>query len=453
MLTISPELIHRFHQPVPRYTSYPTAPMWRSLDAMAYCDALKRADGIFSIYIHIPFCHSMCLYCGCSVILNRKPENEAIYVNYLIKEISLTAAQIPFKARVNQIHFGGGTPTKLSSPQLEQILKHLEGTFNILPNAEISIEIDPRTVFQDAGEKLCHLYEMGFNRVSFGVQDTNEKVQIAVARRQTKEMTDQTFFKARKLGFEGINIDLIYGLPHQTKDTFYQTISDMLSLSPDRLSLFSYANVPWLKAHQKAIKPHHLPTVEDKFYLYWQARWRLIDAGYVAIGMDHFAKQSDEMAQAYKQKKLIRNFQGYSVSLADQFVGFGVTAIGFISGCYMQNMKDLNTYYEALESDNLATHRGFQLTFEDTCRKWVIHTLMCQFELLKKDFEQNFNLDFDQYFSHELSKLKEFEDQGLIELDIDKISITALGELFIRNIVTTFDSYIEVAQRKFSSAI
>jgi oxygen-independent coproporphyrinogen-3 oxidase len=453
MLTISHDLIHKFHQPVPRYTSYPTAPIWQSLEASTTVQALKDAKGLFSLYLHIPFCHSMCLYCGCGVILNRKAENEERYVQYLIQEIKLTATWLTNRSQLNQIHFGGGTPTKLTAYQLERILQSIQQHFDLLPDAEVSIEIDPRTVFEDKGEKLKQLKEMGFNRVSFGVQDTDTRVQAAVARHQSKEMTYQTFFQAKALGFEGINIDLIYGLPLQTPETFYQTISDILQLSPDRLSLFSYANVPWLKPHQKAIKPHLLPTVENKFQLYWQARRRLIEAGYVAIGMDHFAKDADEIACAYKTKKLIRNFQGYSVARADQFIGLGVTAIGLVSDCYVQNVKDLKGYYEALDLQQLPTHKGWILTEEDRYRKWVIHTLMCQFELSKELFQAHFNQVFDLLFKPELEKLKILEDEGLIILSRNTLTITKSGELFIRNIVSVFDAYLEHGKQRFSSAI
>lgn len=451
------ELKH-FNQPAPRYTSYPTAPEWESLQSETYAEKLKKlakSEAPLSLYFHIPFCKTMCLYCGCSVLLNRKPENEERYVDYLFKEIDLVCSYLGTKREVSQIHFGGGTPTKLSIPLFGRLFEKINAAFEIDYTKEVAIEIDPRTVMEDEGEKLKFLRELGFNRVSFGVQDTNPKVQEAVKRRQSLEMTQWTFQLARTLGFSGINIDLIYGLPFQTTETFEETISHILEMHPDRIAFFSYAKVPWLKPHQKAIKEATLPSVEEKFQIYSNAREKFVEAGYVAIGMDHFALKGDEIAECYKNKTLTRNFQGYSVPLAEEMLGFGVTAIGFVAGTYVQNLKELTRYYESLDLHLLPVHRGKILSDEDHLRKWVIHTLMCTFELDKREFQNRFGHPFDVHFSLVQDRLAQLEAEGFIHHTPTHIYVTSMGELFIRLIVMSFDEYLKrpTTQPKFSQSI
>jgi oxygen-independent coproporphyrinogen III oxidase len=457
---ISLEQLHTFNQPAPRYTSYPTAPEWGELTPEIYghyLDFISQKSDPLSLYIHIPFCKTMCLYCGCAVILNRKPENELKYVEYLEKEIALVASYLGTKKTVSQLHFGGGTPTKLSSPLLKRVMNCLEHFFEINFDGEIAMEIDPRTVMEDNGRKLRLLKELGFNRVSFGVQDTNEKVQKAVKRHQTYEMTKQTFIWAKELGFEGINLDLIYGLPYQTLETFTKTIELISDLKPDRISLFSYAKVPWMKPHQKAIKEKTLPCTEEKFKIYAHARARLMEKGYAAIGMDHFALEEDPMAKAYHEGRLMRNFQGYSVSHCEDLIGLGLTSIGFVGGCYIQNLKSLPSYYEALDRDILPVHRGKVLSPDDHLRKWVIHTLMCRFELNKNEFRKRFNIPFEIYFSSIKKEIQKRIQQGLLEEDEKGLYVTPLGELFVRIVAQTFDAYIEkklaVETPKFSQSI
>lgn len=384
----------------------------------------------------------MCLYCGCSVVLNRRPENEERYVDYLIREIDLAAAHLQDR-RVEQIHFGGGTPTKLSMPLFQKLYDKIASTFDI--SGEVAIEIDPRTVVEDRGRKLRFLKELGFNRVSFGVQDTNWEVQKAVKRNQSLEMTQKTYAWARELGFEGVNIDLIYGLPFQTAETFRQTVEHILEMRPDRISLFSYAKVPWLKKHQKAIKEETLPSTEEKFRIYQEARAAFVNGGYIAIGMDHFALEEDEIAACYREKRLCRNFQGYSAKLAHDQLGFGVTAIGFVQNCYAQNLKTLPDYYKAIDEGKLPVHRGKVLSQDDIMRKWLIHTIMCDFTLSKREFEQKFNRPFD-------FPLDDLE--GLIEESEERIDVTPMGELLIRIIAMRFDAYIrETPEPKFSQSI
>lgn len=444
----------KFNQPAPRYTSYPTAPEWGDLTPETYQQKLLEIKaGPLSLYFHIPFCKTMCLYCGCSVVLNRKPANEEKYVDYLTREIELVTSYLGKKQQVVQLHFGGGTPTKLTVPLFARLFEKIQRSFQIDFSKEVAIEIDPRTVMEDEGAKLRFLRSIGFNRVSFGVQDTNEIVQEAVKRRQSLEMTQKTYWLARELGFEGVNIDLIYGLPFQTVTTFQKTVSDILELKPDRIALFSYAKVPWLKKHQLAIKEATLPSAEEKFKIYVAARERFVKEGYVAIGMDHFALEHDEIAKCYRKRELGRNFQGYTAKLAENMLGFGVTAIGCAQNTYVQNLKDLPSYYDALEKDRLPVHRGKVLTEEDQLRKWVIHTLMCDFELNKEEFSQRFGPLFDLYFSEEQEKLNQLEKEGLIRNTDKKILVTESGELMIRIIAMTFDAYVSKGHKLFSQSV
>lgn len=445
MSALDLNLLLKFNKPAPRYTSYPTAPEWGELLPDSYVERLEelgRSKAPLSLYFHIPFCKTMCLYCGCSVVLNRKPENEEQYVDYLCKEIDLVSAHLSKRQRAAQIHFGGGTPTKLTIPLFARLYEKIATTFEIDEKAEVAIEIDPRTVVEDEGAKLTFLKNLGFNRVSFGVQDTDPKVQEAVKRRQSLEMTQRTYEQARALGFKGINIDLIYGLPYQSVETFHATVEHILQMRPDRISLFSYAKVPWLKPHQKAISDSTLPTTEEKFQIYANARARFVEEGYVAIGMDHFALKEDEIVHAYQSKTLQRNFQGYSLKLAEDMVSFGASSIGFVRGGYVQNLKELPAYYASLDAGKLPIHRGKILTDEDHLRKWVIHTLMCDFELDKRVFQSRFHDAFDQHFADTQDTLNMLEKDGLIVNLPEKIVVTELGELFVRIVAMTFDAYL-----------
>jgi oxygen-independent coproporphyrinogen-3 oxidase len=457
MCAIDLTLLHKHNVPAPRYTSYPTPNNWEAFTPSQYIERLETlglSDASLSLYVHIPFCKSMCLYCGCSVVLNRKPENEASYVDYLIKEIDLISSYLKRKKKVFQLHFGGGTPTQLSIPLLAALFEKLADAFDLTHAQEIAIEIDPRTVVEDQGAKLKFLKKLGFNRVSFGVQDTDPRVQEAIKRRQSLEVTNVTYHLARSLGFNGINIDLIYGLPLQTPASFDQTVSHILSLRPDRIAFFSYAKIPWLKPHQRAIKEATLPTLEEKFQIYASARARFIENGYVAIGMDHFALPADELAIAYKNKHLQRNFQGYSVKLAEDTIGLGVTAVGYVTGAYVQNLKDLPSYYHSLQHGKLPVSKGKMLSAEDHLRKWVIHTLMCDFELNKTQFLQRFGVSFADYSKPLKNPLDQLEAEGLILNLPDHLVVTPLGELFVRTIALTFDAYLkQERENQFSKAV
>jgi len=454
MSKIDPGLLLKYNLPAPRYTSYPTAPEWGELTEKPYIERLAKTTNPLSLYFHIPFCKTMCLYCGCAVVLNRKPENEELYVDYLFKEIDLICSHLGKKHPVTQVHFGGGTPTKLSIPLFARLFEKINASFSIDYSQEVAIEIDPRTVLEDEGEKLKFLRKIGFNRVSFGVQDTNPKVQAAVKRNQSLEMTLQTYELAKTLGFKGINIDLIYGLPYQTTETFKETVSHILKMRPDRIALFSYAKVPWMKPHQKAIKEELLPSVEEKFKIYTEARERFVEGGYVAIGMDHFSLEEDAITCAYRNKTLQRNFQGYSVKSAEDMLSLGASSIGFLQEGYFQNLKDLPSYYKALDQNRLPIHRGLLLSSEDKLRKWVIHTLMSDFELDKQLFFTKYQKDFDSHFQVQM-RLSELEADGLLLNTPEKLSVTPKGELFIRIIAMCFDQYLRsnLPNPKFSQSI
>lgn len=439
----------QLNRQIPRYTSYPTAPQFSTISEDVYRKklfALRDKNAPISLYIHIPFCRSMCLFCACSVTLNRKPERQTKYLQALHKEMELLHLAVGKKLRVEQLHFGGGTPTSLSEEELTDTMRVINDHFDIDYSKEISMEIDPRTVFHDQGKKLKHLKTLGFNRVSFGVQDVNSQVQEAVKRRQSAEMTLRTFEMAKSLNFNGINVDLIYGLPKQTVETFYQTANFIAEMRPDRIAFFSYAKVPWLKPHQKAISDEDLPSTEEKFQIYLDARNKFIDSGYTAIGMDHFSLPEDPLTKALHEKKLYRNFQGYSVCFAKDMVGLGNTAIGYVSNMYVQNIKKVEDYEEAVFQGRLPVALGKELSCDDLMRKWVIMKIMCDFGCDKKEFEERYGSSFDEVFFEQKSLLDELIEQGLIEDKPHYIQATELGKLFIRNVACVFDRYLQNQQ-------
>jgi len=442
LIDIDPEDLMKLHRPLPRYTSYPTALEYAPIEEDLYIEKLKAWNEKrkpLSLYVHIPFCKSMCLFCACSVVLNRQGERQRKYIDALLKEIDLLASHLTTPL-VNQLHFGGGTPTNLTQEEFLLIFEKLYSLFNLDSNGEISIEIDPRSITFD---KLRFLKQIGFNRVSFGVQDTDPKVQEAVRRRQSAEMSRRAFEWARELGFSGINLDLIYGLPLQTPESFNQTVDEILAMGPDRIALFSYARVPHLKLHQKAIRDEDLPSTRQKFEIYVLARKRFMNAGYVAIGMDHFAKKEDPIAQAYFDRKLYRNFQGYSLKLAEDMIGLGLSSIGSLQGDYFQNQKGLEAYQNQISEGKLSVSYGKILNTDDHIRYWVIQRLTCDFRLQKKEFVEQFGLDFDSYFSAEQNALEQLRDLDLVQFDEKMIEATQKGRLFIRNIASVFDAYLK----------
>lgn len=440
------DLLRKYDRPGPRYTSYPTAPLFNAAFTagdfrQAILDTnLPATQSDISLYFHFPFCDTLCYFCGCTMMVTRDRNRIEEYLRYLKKEIDMIASMIAPQRKVTQIHWGGGTPTHLSPEQILDIAEYTRRSFNISPDVEMSVEIDPRELTQ---RHLGTLRQVGFNRMSMGVQDFDMKVQEAVNRIQPEELSTTVFRWAQTLGFASINIDLIYGLPLQTLKSFEQTVRRVATMNPDRIAVFNYAHVPWLKPHQKLIHAEDLPTPAQKLEILKMTIEVLSSHGYQYIGMDHFAKPDDELARAQKEKTLYRNFQGYSTRSGADLYGFGMSSISHFDTIYAQNAKSLPAYYLALEQGRMATHVGYRMTDDDIIRKHVIMRLMCDLELPKKDVEERFGIVFDEYFGEALDELDRFVDDGLVTLTADRISIEGAGRLLLRNIAMCFDAYLE----------
>lgn len=432
-------LTKQFDTQVPRYTSYPPVPYWDGLCHTDYVDAIQtfsQKNAPLSIYIHIPFCVHRCLFCGCSVILNNKSDVVDRYLLTLKKEIDLFLSYFNTPPLVGELHLGGGTPTHLNERQLARLLQFLDKNFHFSGSHVRSIEVDSRTLEGKEAPMLSLLKDLGFNRLSLGIQDTNQKVQRTVKRFQDHSQTLKVYNGARELGFNSICAELIYGLPHQTEETFTETIDHIVSMRPDRLALYSYAKVPWLKPHQKVLPQEAFPDTSLKLRLYLIGKAKMTDAGYTTIGMDHFALPTDSLAQAKESGTLKRTFQGYVPTLSEHAVGFGVSSIGFLEQSYFQNEKDLKRYTYAIESGQFPIIKGKKLSGDDQRRYWVIQTLMCQFAIEKKAFEKLFGISFDDYFALELSRLPSI----VVHTDTH-LKVTDQGKLFIRNVASIFDPY------------
>jgi len=444
-LTIDKPTIMKFDVPGPRYTSYPTAPVWSDeVNADVYAEKLKafgQTDKTLSLYIHIPFCQTMCTYCGCNVVIRRQDDQYGdIYLEHLFKEIDLVAGHIGRKARIKQFHWGGGTPTYLNEDQIGKLFEKTVSVFDLDWESEIAIEIDPRTV--DAS-KVLKLKALGFNRISFGVQDFDLKVQEAVNRVQPFKTVKEYYDLCRSLGFGSINFDLIYGLPYQSVASFNDTVKKVIALKPDRIALYSFAYVPWLKRHQRKIESGSLPANDVKLDIFLNARDHFLRAGYQAIAMDHFALKGDELAAAFDQGSLYRNFMGYTVKPADEYIGVGLTSIGFLENTFIHNIKALPQYYEALDRGKLPVERGKVLNADDLKRQWTIGSLMCRFVVDKEAFKARFGVAFDDYFFDEQQHLQKCLDDRLIAFEGARITVTDLGKIFIRNVCMGFDFYLK----------
>jgi len=442
---LDPALVRRFDLNGPRYTSYPTADRFHAKFGPADFAAAMGAREIgaigqpLSIYAHLPFCDTVCFYCGCNKIGTRDRTRATRYVDYLKKEIDRQASLLGDR-RVRAMHWGGGTPTFLLEEDLRRLAKMFRDAFDFQPGAEVAIEIDPRSC---GAERMHVLAEAGFNRASFGVQDFDPDVQRAVNRIQPYELTRDAIQAARKLGFKSVNADLIYGLPRQTVESFTRTVESVLDLRPDRIALYSYAHLPTRFKPQVRIVSAELPQASTKLAILTRAIERFNAAGYVYIGMDHFALPDDELARAQRNGTLIRNFQGYSVGPDTDLLAFGVSAIAKVGATYSQNAKDLNGYYGALDRGELPIVRGFSLSADDVVRRSIIGTLMCQFTLDFPAVETAHLVDFGQYFAAELGMLREFADLGLVEITADSISVTPRGRFFVRAIAAVFDRYLQ----------
>lgn len=436
-------LLARYDRPGPRYTSYPTAVEFNDGMTPADYDArlaeANRLSGApLSLYMHLPFCEERCLFCGCHVIVTKHKQVATPYLDLLKREIELVAGRLPDRRELAQLHLGGGTPTYYTPVQLTDLLKHTLSQFVVLPGAELAFEADPRRTTR---EHIDALADLGFNRISFGVQDLAPVVQEAINRVQSLEQTAELVEHARRRGFRGINVDLIYGLPFQTPESFEDTVDAVTALGVDRAAVYSFAFVPWLKGHQKKIESGQLPPAETKMALFAIARERFLAAGYEPIGMDHFARPDDELAKAKREGRLRRNFQGYAVIPGDDVIGIGISAIGDVRGAYVQNEKKLSTYEESVRAGRLPVVRGIARTRDDDVRRDVIHELMCNFRVDTRRVERRHGIRFPEYFADDLRLLEGHEREGLVRVEDDRIVATPAGELFVRNLAMCFDRY------------
>ncbi|WP_229414291.1 oxygen-independent coproporphyrinogen III oxidase [Zemynaea arenosa] len=438
------DLIARMSQNGPRYTSYPTADRFtdafRAPDYASAATRLKPGGRALSLYVHIPFCQSLCYYCACNKIITTNREKAVIYLGYLKREIDMQAALFAGKGRVEQLHFGGGTPTYLSDEQMGDLLDYMRARFDFAPDTtgEYSIEIDPRTVDP---ERIRSLRRQGFNRLSLGVQDFDDDVQRAVNRIQPEAMTVDAITAAREAGFRSISIDLIYGLPLQNTRTMTSTLDKVVAAAPDRISVYNYAHMPQMFKSQKLIRDEDLPDAPTKLAMLGLCIERLTAAGYVYIGMDHFARPDDELARAQRDGTLHRNFQGYSTHADTDMVSCGVSAISAVDGTYAQNEKSLEAYYARIDKGELPVARGLAMNEDDFLRRDVIQQLMCDFALDTRALGERRGIDFGEYFAPELPKLETMAQDGLLDLDAQGIRVTPKGRLLIRNICMVFDKY------------
>ncbi|MBZ4406641.1 oxygen-independent coproporphyrinogen III oxidase [Myxococcus sp. XM-1-1-1] len=446
----SPELLGRYNVSGPRYTSYPTAPEWRPDFGPEALEARLRVAGAqdeaspLSLYVHLPFCHSLCWYCGCNVVISKDSSAADRYLDHLVMELYLVAEQLGPRRALSQIHWGGGTPTFLTEQQLERLWMELMRRFTLLPDAEVAIEVHPSVT---TSGQVSLLRQLGFNRLSMGLQDFDPRVQEVTNRLQTPERTRALLDHARELGFTGVNFDLIYGLPYQEPEGWARTLETVLAMRPDRLAVYSFAFMPDVLKHQKRMPADALPSAEVKMELFRAAYAGFVGAGYQAIGMDHFAVPEDELARALSERRLGRNFQGYTVKAASDVVALGSTGISDVAGAYAQNVRALPAYYERISHGRLATERGLLLTEDDRKRRAVITQLMCNAWV---DLGEEGVRDF----APELERLRTFEEDGLLVRSGSQLELTALGRLFVRNVAMVFDARLARAERpRFSRTV
>jgi oxygen-independent coproporphyrinogen-3 oxidase len=455
MLEIDLAKYKKYDQPGPRYTSYPTAPQFTEifthedfLDEIVKTNYGENLPNL-SLYFHLPYCDTLCFFCGCNMIITRNRDRVKKYVDYIKKEIDLIRSYLLPDRKVTQLHWGGGTPTHLDPDEIADLASFIQTSFQFRNDdsggSENGCEIDPRGLTKAHLEALRY---NGFNRISMGVQDFNEIVQKAVNRIQPEDITRQTVEWVRELGFQSINLDLIYGLPFQSVETFADTVDKIINISPDRIAVFNYAHVPWLKKHMALIHAEDLPAPEVKLNILKMTIEKLTSAGYIFIGMDHFAKPDDELAIALREKNLYRNFQGYSTNADADLYAMGITGISQLQKIYAQNYKTEKEYYDALDNERIPTVKGYKLTEDDTIRRYVIMRLMCNFELDFSGVEEKFGINFKDYFAWGLNNLKEMQADELVNVDGNKLEVTDMGRLLIRNIAMNFDGYIERKEDK-----
>jgi len=446
-------LIKKYDQSGPRYTSYPTANNFSEFTQADYQEQVELSNsrgGPISLYIHIPFCDTVCFYCGCNKVVTKDKTKAETYLDAIFKEIDMQGALFDANRKVEQMHFGGGTPTFLSNKQIIRLSEKLQSAFNFAEDGEYGIEIDPRGVDEYTIKALA---EARFNRISLGVQDFNEDVQQAINRIQSFEQTKSVIDIARQNGFESVSIDLIYGLPKQSVDTFKTTLKQVSELRPDRISLFNYAHLPELFKPQRRINVLELPSADEKLAIFKYSMDYLLDLGYVYIGMDHFALPEDPLAIAQSEGQLYRNFQGYSTHADCDIVGLGLSSIGQVGDSFAQNEKNLENYYQAIESGNLALIKGQTINADDKVRRAVIMDLICHFKLDFSKVEKDLGIVFKDYFADSFARLEQMHEDGLIELTDNSITVMDKGRLLIRNICMVFDAYLAKSKTQFSKTI
>jgi oxygen-independent coproporphyrinogen III oxidase len=446
----SSELIKKYDRPGPRYTSYPTAPEWTdAFGPTQYVDHLARADraqGPLSIYVHLPFCREMCRFCGCNVIATHDRSRADAYLDTLEKEVALVAAKLPNRRQVSQLHWGGGTPTFLDEKQLERCHGILARHFEFTKDVEKAIEIDPAITRKSQIELLARL---GFNRISMGVQDFDAKVQEVVGRIQGEKETADLVQAARDNGFKGVNLDLIYGLPYQSPETWTKTLERILAIHPDRMAVFGFAYVPWSKPHQRLLPQEALPKTEQRVELFLGAVEAFTRAGYRLIGLDHFALESDELAVAQSGGYLYRNFQGYTVRPADDTVAFGMTSISDIGGAYAQNAHKLKDWVDLVEKGTVPVQRGASMSDDDVLRRFTINRVMCLLRLDLREIAEKFGAPARAAIEADLKAgVQELQDDGLVTFDGEVLKVTPLGQLLVRNVAMLFDAYLKKADGK-----
>ncbi len=450
---ISADLLTQYDIAGPRYTSYPTADRFvEAFNHDDYQQALKQRQISrkvlpLSLYVHIPFCESICFFCACNKIVTKHHDQSTQYLQYLYKEIDMHVAELGKQQSLTQLHLGGGSPTFFNDQQLTSLMTKIRKSFRLSPVGEYSIEIDPRTINTT---RLKYIKSLGFNRLSFGVQDFNPEVQKAVNRVQPKEQVLALVKDVRREKFESLNIDLIYGLPLQTTATFEETLSQVISIRPDRIALYAYAHLPERFKPQRRIDTYKLPSATEKISMLAMAISKLMSEGYIYIGMDHFALPKDELAVAKRQGRLHRNFQGYSTQAECDMIGIGVSSIGRIGSTYNQNAKDLNDYYDILDQGRFPTVRGVALSLDDMIRRTVIMAIMCQGEVVFEAIELAYMINFKSYFSEELKALHQLEEVEMLTIDEESIEVTEMGWFFIRAIAMTFDCYLQADRNRAS---
>ena len=454
------ELIRRYDKPGPRYTSYPTAPNFTpQVDADALARTVRESNAAdplggpppdLSLYVHLPFCERLCYFCGCNMVVRRDHARSYPYLDKLEREMDAWAALVSRKRKVRQAHFGGGTPTFLPPDALDRLIVSLKGRFEFAPDAELGVEVHPN---ETRREHLEVMARHGWNRISMGVQDFDEEVQRTINRVQPEELTRRTVEDARELGYRSVNVDLIYGLPHQTVKRFATTVDKVLAMSPDRLAVFNFAFLPDLLKHQRLLPEAALPSPAEKLAILAMTIEKLTGAGYVFIGFDHFAKPDDELAVAQRNGTLHRNFQGYTTWKGLDLVALGVSAISNVGRAYAQNEKDLATYEAIAGRGGLATARGFLMSDDDLLRRDVIMTLASSFVVRKREIEERYRIAFDAYFARALERLAPMQDDGLVELHADRIEVTPRGRMVVRNLCMPFDAYLDSGPKLFSRTV